>query len=239
MPNALLCELHAHSTWSDGELRVADLVDVYGRGFDVLAITDHVLRTDDSWRAKSNRALRPEQYRGYLAEVESEAIRAESEYGLLVVPGLELTYDALDPRRAAHVVAVGLHAFVALDDGLESALAEARDHGAALIAAHPYAAADVVGAPRTTARFAEESEWAASVVDRFEVCNRHDFFDWVAKARLPYVATGDFHQLEHLETWKTLVPAEKAEDALVDYLRSAAPVALTRFRAEPQARRAA
>ena len=38
MPNALLCRLHAHSTWSDGELRVAELVDLYGRaGFDVRA----------------------------------------------------------------------------------------------------------------------------------------------------------------------------------------------------------
>ncbi len=40
---ALLCELHAHSTWSDGELSLTELVDLYGRsGFDVLCVTDHV-----------------------------------------------------------------------------------------------------------------------------------------------------------------------------------------------------
>src|SRR5262249_53518043 len=42
----LLCELHAHSTWSDGELDLRALVDLYGQsGFDVLCVTDHVLRT--------------------------------------------------------------------------------------------------------------------------------------------------------------------------------------------------
>jgi histidinol phosphatase-like PHP family hydrolase len=41
-PSPLLCELHAHTTWSDGALAPAELVDLYGRaGFDVLAITDH------------------------------------------------------------------------------------------------------------------------------------------------------------------------------------------------------
>jgi predicted metal-dependent phosphoesterase TrpH len=41
----LLCELHAHSRWSDGDLELADVVDLYGRaGFDVLCITDHVMR---------------------------------------------------------------------------------------------------------------------------------------------------------------------------------------------------
>ena len=40
----LLCELHAHTTWSDGLLSVAELVDLYGRsGFDVLCVTDHAL----------------------------------------------------------------------------------------------------------------------------------------------------------------------------------------------------
>jgi len=45
MPEPLLCELHAHTTWSDGVLTPAELVDLYGRcGFDVLAVTDHVVR---------------------------------------------------------------------------------------------------------------------------------------------------------------------------------------------------
>jgi histidinol phosphatase-like PHP family hydrolase len=46
----LLCELHAHTRWSDGALTLPELVDLYGQnGFDVLAVTDHVVRSDDPW----------------------------------------------------------------------------------------------------------------------------------------------------------------------------------------------
>ena len=37
---------------------------------------------------------------------------------------------------------------------------------------------------------------------------------------VPAVATGDFHRHEHLETWKTLLPCAKTEQAVVAYLRS-------------------
>jgi hypothetical protein len=69
-------------------------------------------------------------------------------------------------------VALGLRRFVGLDRGLEPALADARARGAALVAAHPHTLAATATAPRTTAWFAEEPEWAAGAVDRFEVCNR-------------------------------------------------------------------
>jgi hypothetical protein len=110
-----------------------------------------------------------------------------------VIPGLELTYEDEDPRRSAHAVAVGLRSWVGVDRGLDSALEAARAAGAALIAAHPYTLQATESAPRTTARFSEEREWARGAVDRFELCNRHDFFAWVAEERMPVVATGDFH----------------------------------------------
>ena len=46
----------------------------------------------------------------------------------------------------------------------------------------------------------------APLVDRYELVNRRDVFPWVAEAGLPAVASGDFHRLEHLATWKTLLP---------------------------------
>lgn len=52
----LLCELHAHTNWSDGELPLAAVVDLYGQaGFDVLCVTDHVLRSDDPWPLRHGR----------------------------------------------------------------------------------------------------------------------------------------------------------------------------------------
>src|SRR5712692_6302422 len=103
----LLCELHAHTLWSDGDLTVRELVDLYGRnGFDVLAITDHVVRADDPWQLAGLGTLAVDggRFDAYVAEVEAEGERAQELYGLLVLPGLELTYNDLDERLAAHAV---------------------------------------------------------------------------------------------------------------------------------------
>jgi hypothetical protein len=76
----LLCEFHAHTTWSDGSLSVRELVDLYGgRGFDVLCISDHTVRSDDPWRTPSEwpaRDVRREVHASYVAEILQEASRA-------------------------------------------------------------------------------------------------------------------------------------------------------------------
>ncbi len=229
----LLCELHAHSTWSDGELTPQQLVDLYGRnGFDVLCITDHVSRTEGEWHRPDDTVSTAARFDDYLLAVEQAARRARLEYGLLVVPGLELTYDDHDPLQAAHAVAVGLRSFVGVDDGLERALAHARGAGAALIAAHPYAPSAAGEAPRQTARWAADGNALSDLVDRYELINRRDFFPWVAAAGLPAVAVGDFHRPEHLATWKTLLPCAATETAVVGYLRSRLPAYLVDL-AEP------
>jgi predicted metal-dependent phosphoesterase TrpH len=217
----LLCELHAHTTWSDGALGVRDLCDLYGQnGFDVLAITDHATREPGHVEAHN--------FRAYLEEVEAEAARAARLYGLLVLPGLELTYDDDDPFEAGHAVAIGLRAFVDVRPGLERALASARASGAALVAAHPYAPDQLEGATRGTAAFAARPD-LQRLVDRFELFSRHTLFGWVAAAGLPSVANGDFHRLEHLGGWKTLIPCARSKAAVVDYLRSPRPTYLVRL----------
>jgi predicted metal-dependent phosphoesterase TrpH len=207
MRQPLLCELHTHTTFSDGALSPSELVDLYGSaGFDVLAITDHVCRTGES-----PCSLGADDHGRYLETLETEAERARLLYGLLVIPGLELTWDDR-PERSAHALAVGIRAWIGVDDGLEQALQAAEAGGAALIGAHPYTLEATVDAPRTTARFSEELDWSRDVLHRFELCNRHDFFTWVAEERLPVVATGDFHRPEHLATWKTLLPCAHEEE---------------------------
>ncbi len=64
------------------------------------------------------------------------------------------------------------------------------------------------------------------MVDRFELVNRHDLFPWVAEARLPMVASGDFHVHQHLATWKTVLPCAKDEDDVITFLRSGRPAHL-------------
>ena len=227
----LLCELHAHTTWSDGHLALPELVDLYGRHrFDVLAVTDHAVRLDDPMPA----AVDPWTWPAYVAAVRAEAERALDEFGLLVIPGLELSDNDDDPDLAAHVLAVGLESHVSIDRGIVAAAEHARAQGAALIAAHPYAADDWTPL-RATRRIARERNVFRELVHRYELFNRDEVFGWVAREQLPAVATGDVHRAVHISSWKTLLPCEKDEAAVVDYLRSDRRAVLLPFAAEERA----
>jgi 3',5'-nucleoside bisphosphate phosphatase len=235
-PQPLLCELHAHTRWSDGSLSLPQLVDLHGQhGIDVLCVTDHVVRPDDPWRESGGvdvRAVDAASWTGYAAELEREAKRAWGRYGMLVVPGLELTYNDVRPAEAAHALAIGLRSFVSVEDGIAGAMSAAAEAGAAVVAAHPFEASDAAtGNLRLTQRFARDPG-LRELAHRFELFNRSNLFSWVAKAGLPAVAGGDFHRVEHLTGWRTLLPCERDEEAIVRYLRSTRPVYLTRVEAD-------
>jgi 3',5'-nucleoside bisphosphate phosphatase len=208
---------------------IGQLVDSYGQaGFDVLCVTDHVVRSDDPGHPAGGppQHVHARNHSSYVMAIEIEAARARVQYDLLVLPGLELTYNDPDPLRAAHAVAVGLESFVGVDDGIECALRGARRQGAALIAAHPYTPAVAEAAPRATARFAAEWQTLAPLVDRWELINRRDVFGWVAEVGLPAVATGDAHEPEHVFTWKTMIFCRRERASVLAHLRSAAPTYL-------------
>ena len=222
----LLCELHAHTRWSDGALTVRELVDLHGRlAYDVLCVTDHALRHDREPDQASH--VGPARFDGYLDEIRREGERAWSRYRLLVIPGLELTYDASDDDGSAHVLALGLREYVAVEPPLETLLESAAATGAALVAAHPDGDE---GEPsgRSTRAFAR-NPGLRPLVHRFELFNRSTMFGWVAREGLPAVATGDVHRPEHLAGWKTLVPCHKEPEAVIAYLRSSRPVYLARL----------
>ena len=110
----LRCALHAHTTNSDGELPPDKLVRHYEwAGFDVLAITDHWVRT-----------------------VEPSTER------LLVVPSTELNAQAGGPEHDAHVLALGVEAdpeppaqaFASLPE----TVAWIHEHGGVAYLAHTY-----------------------------------------------------------------------------------------------------
>jgi 3',5'-nucleoside bisphosphate phosphatase len=221
----LLCELHSHTSWSDGDLTVAELVDLHGRsGFDVLCVTDHVVRSDDPWREREGSlfsSVDEHSWSAYLAEVEREAARSWSTYGMLVIPGLELAFNDDDAANAAHAVAVGLRNFVSVDGGIAEAMKTAAEAGAAIIAAHPYNGEPAPSSSRVTQRFARDED-LCRLAHRFELFNRTQLFGWVADAGLSAVAAGDVHRPEHVFGWKTLLPSRHDESAVVDYLISRA-----------------
>jgi hypothetical protein len=227
----LLCELHAHTTWSDGSLTVTELVDLYGmHGFDVLSVTDHALPNAPPY-------LTEPAHRRYVQAIDREARRAREQYGLLVIPGLELTFHGDDPDQAGHALALGLRSWVSLDAGLEPAIREARRRGAAIVAAHPHGDRPDPNLPRTTRWFWNNRDRLDSLVDRWEVVNRQQTFGWIADHGLPAIASGDFHRLEHLESWKTLLPCPKTERHVLDYLRSDGNAYVVPWRPADAARR--
>jgi hypothetical protein len=179
--------LHAHTTWSDGDLSLSALVDLYG-------------------------------------SIASTCV------GLLVIPGLELTDDNTDPLRGAHALAIGLRSFVPVALGLRIAVQDARRAGAAIVAAHPHALGENA---RNTCRWWYERDAPVIRPERYELFNRRDCFTWVAERDLPCVATGDFHRDEHLRTWKTLLPCDRDERAIVAFLRSDERPYLTPFSGGP------
>jgi hypothetical protein len=110
----LRCAFHAHTTNSDGELPPEMLVRHYGwSGFDVLAITDHWIRT-----------------------VEPEA------EGLVVVSGAELDARIEGEERDAHVLALGIATDPVRPTGelptLEQTVAWVNANGGVPYLAHPH-----------------------------------------------------------------------------------------------------
>ena len=92
----LRCALHAHTTNSDGDLPPDKLVQHYEwAGFDVLAITDHWVRTVE----RSTRKL-------------------------LVIPSVELNATAGGPEHDAHVLALGVEAEPVIPDNEFAPLAD-------------------------------------------------------------------------------------------------------------------
>ena len=105
----LLCDFHVHSRWSDGRLTIREVVDLYGKTgkFDVIAITDHILMKKDLLARLGRVAtlgrrafgVKEDQFGSYLDEIQSEARRAQSMYGMLVLPGAEITQNRLNGRK--------------------------------------------------------------------------------------------------------------------------------------------
>lgn len=235
----LLCDLHVHTRWSDGALSIREVCDLYGRTgqVDVIAITDHILMERD-WLARLGTAaslgrrrysVRERDFPAYLADVEAEADRAMRLYGLLVVPGAEITQNHLRARRNSHVLGLGLRHWISADQEAESILYEIRRQGALSVACHPH--------HRTTTRFEISTShlWdhrheLADLIDVWEVANRDDLFSITSLGPYPYIANSDFHQPRHLASWKTLLRCEKSWPAICAALRANVDVAVVMHR---------
>jgi predicted metal-dependent phosphoesterase TrpH len=235
----LLCDFHVHTTWSDGRLSIREVVDLYGQTgrFDVVAITDHILMKRDLLKRAGriaslglkNFSITRERFDDYLGDVKTEAERAMAEYGMLVIPGAEVTQNHFRSRKNSHIVALNIRDYISADQSAEEILREIRRQDAFSIACHPH--------HRTTRRIEistcylwDNRKTLAGLVDVWEAANRDDLFSVTSLKHYPYVANSDFHKPKHLYSWKTLLKAEKNWPSIAAALRANVDVALTLYR---------
>jgi 3',5'-nucleoside bisphosphate phosphatase len=235
----LLCDFHVHTRWSDGRLTLAEVVDLYGSTgkFDVIAITDHILMKKDFFARAGRLAslgrrmfgVRQETFDAYLADIRKEAARALDQYGMLVIPGAEITQNRLRGRMNSHIIALDIKQYISADQKADAILREIQRQGALSIACHPH--------HRTTRRVEistcylwDHRKELSGLVDVWEAANRDDLFSVTSLKHYPYVANSDFHKAKHLYSWKTLLRCEKSWPAIKDALRRNVDVALTLYR---------
>ena len=235
----LLCDFHVHTTWSDGRLRVREVIDLYGRTghFDVIAITDHILMKRDllagvgrlATLGRRQFSVTKDRFDRYLDEIAREAVRAKRLYDLLVVPGAEITQNHIRSKKNSHIIGLNLKEWISADQPADEILKDIRRQGALSIACHPH--------HRTTRRMTietcylwEHRKRVSELVDVWEAANRDDLFSVTSLKHYPYVANSDFHKPKHLYSWKTLVRSAKNWESIASALRSNVDIALTLYR---------
>ncbi len=217
----MLCDFHIHSTFSDGRLSPAEIVDLYGqRGFGAIAITDHLCE-ERSFLGKAakflSRTLTRESFPHYLEVLNAEAERAWRRYRMLLIPGYEITKNSVLNRRSAHVVVLGVNKFLSADGDIIELLKHIRELDGLSIAAHPVDTG--LWEPQTYQLWSRRDE-LAPYFDAWEVASGPKLFKSVLRTRLPKIANSDLHHPRQINSWKTVLSCEKSQEAVFHAIRA-------------------
>lgn len=228
----LLCDFHIHTSYSDGSLELRRTIDLFGQaGFDVIAITDHVVNGETPYGMIANRfkfSVSEDNFHAYLTHIREEAKRAWDKYGLLVLPGVEITKSSLSSNQSAHVLLIDIRNFVSATWDFEKVFLEAKKQDALIIACHPHHTSEVMVID--TLYLWTNRQKYARYIDAWEIANRDDVFNVISLKKYPYIAGSDFHRVRHLYSWKTMLNCEKEIAAIKQCIRDNRGVAITLFR---------
>jgi predicted metal-dependent phosphoesterase TrpH len=215
-----LSDFHIHSNFSDGQLTIPELVDVYGRrGFGAIAITDHLCESKTLIGKAAeflNRTLTPANFPLYMEILNSEAERAWDLYKMVLIPGFELTKNSVSNYRSAHMVGLGVSKFVSADGDVLDLARAIRAQGALAIAAHPVSTRKV---EKQTYHIWDRREELASELDAWEVASGPYLFDEVAHSKLPKIASSDLHAFWQMTSWKTVLHCERHPQAVLQAIK--------------------
>ena len=228
----LLCDFHIHTKYSDGSVELRRTVDLFGQaGFDVIAITDHVVNGDNSFGKLANRfrfSVKEDNFEAYMSHLKQEAERAWDKYGMLIIPGIEITKNYLSSDKSAHILIIDIKEFIPACWDYENIFLEAKKQDALIIACHPHHTPDITN--RDTLFLWNNREKYARYIDAWEIANRDDVFNVISLKKYPYIANSDFHRARHIYSWKTLLNCEKNIASVKQCIRHNKGVAITLFR---------
>lgn len=216
-----LADLNIHSTFSDGRLTIPQIVDLYcSRAFGVIAITDHVCEQGSLLGNAAiylNRSLTAANFHLYMEILKSESERAWASYRMVLIPGFELTKNAVSNSESAHVLGIGVSKFTSAEGNAVDLARLIRAQGGLAIAAHPTRRQKI---DKQTFGLWERREALADEFDAWEVaCGRH-LFEEVLASRLPKVASSGFHSRRDLVSWKTVFTCERSPQAILEAIRA-------------------
>lgn len=227
----LLCDFHIHTKYSDGSVELRKVVDMFGQaGFDVIAITDHVVNGDSmigKFAYRFRFTVTEKNFKEYIENVKYEAQRALNKYGMLVIPGVEISKNYISSERSAHILIIDIKEFIPACESYEKIFLEAKRQDALIVACHPH---HVRGEIHNTLYLWNNRDKYAKYIDAWEIANRDDVFNVVSLNRYPYIANSDFHKPMHIYSWKTLLNCEKDTESVKKCIKNNNGVAITLFR---------
>ncbi len=218
-----MADLHIHSTFSDGTESIEEIVNIFGEtGFDVIAITDHLFDTQTSRSLEIHEEGKSiKDVQSYFKKIDEVAHWAKQHFGLLVIPGLEICNLSED----YHILGLDLKEPIDPNQEAEGVIDDIHRQGGLAIASHPplklsfFLQGDNESIRRHPLHLWKHRAKYLNKIDAWEIANRDDLFDRVALEGLPYIACSDFHDREHLSSWKSLIFSEKETEAIKRAIR--------------------
>ena len=216
----ILSDFHIHSNFSDGKHSIPEIVDFYGkRGFGAIAITDHLCESH-TFLGKAatylERTLTPANFPFYLEILKSEKKRALNQYGMVLIPGVEITKNSISNARSAHVIGLGISKWIDPNVSIEEVLIQIRNQEAVTVAAHPLSNRKL---EKQTQYLWDHRHLYTSLFDAWEVGSGKSYFEEVAESGLPVIASTDLHRFSQINGWKSIVDSEPKTDFILDAIR--------------------
>jgi hypothetical protein len=208
------------------------VIDLFGQtGHDVIGITDHIVSENGTMGKLAywfNMSVSEENFDVYMDDIRAEAERAWRKYRMLVIPGVEITKNSLSPDKAAHILVLDVKEFISACWSYERIFLAARKQKALVIACHPYHNSEITALD--TLFLWNNRDKYARFIDAWEIGNRNELYNVINPKEFAYVANSDFHKVNHLFSWKTVLNCRADVSAIKECVRRNRGVSITYFR---------